>query len=81
MKKIYLKKDYFTNLFNLTFKQCLEHYRGTNFYIELKGMNLFEEDINNYMDDKEYAEHLGYFFQNYEKIIYNKKSRKPRKKD
>ena len=73
-------KYYFTNLFNLTFKQCLEHYRGTKSYFELNGMKLFEEEINNnFMDDEYYIKALKYHLDNYEKILNNKKSRKSKK--
>ena len=71
-------KDYFNNLFNLTFIQCLEHYRGTKLYDELNGMRLFEEEESNKLDEDLY-QHLKYYFDNYEIIINNKKSRKSRK--
>ena len=71
-------KDYFNNLCNLTFIQCLEHYRGTKFYDELNGMRLFEEEESNKLDQDLYH-HLKYYFDNYEIIINNKKSRKSRK--
>ena len=74
-------KNYFTNLFSLTFIQCLEHFRGTKFYNELNGMKLLEEEIKNYDNEKEYAENLQYYFNNYEKIINNKKSRNSKKKN
>ena len=73
-------KDYFTNLFNLTFSQCLEHYRGTNFYYELNGIKSLKKEIMNYMEDEEYVAAIEYYFQNYEKIINNKKSRNSNKK-
>ena len=71
-------KDYVNNLFNLTFIQCLEHYRGTKFYDELNGMRLFEEEESNKLDE-EFYNHLKYYLDNYEIIINNKKSRKSRK--
>ena len=74
-------KDYFTNLFKLTFIQCLEHYRGSNFFDELNGMKLLTEEINNFMDDEEYAYQIKYYFQKYEEIINNKKSRNSKKKE
>ena len=74
-------RDYFTKLFNLTFKQCLQHFIGQQTYNELKGMKLFVEEKNKYKDDKEYAELLECYFKNYEKRINNKKTRKPRKKN
>ena len=71
-------KDYVNKLFNLTFIQCLEHYRGTKFYEALNGMRLFEEEESNKLDE-EFYHHLKYYFDNYEIIINNKKSRKSRK--
>ena len=76
-EKNYIIKDYFTDLFNLEFKQCLEHYRGTNSYNVLNGMRLFEEDKQN-LDD-EYLKTLEYYLNDYENTIYNKKARKSRK--
>ena len=73
-------KDYFTNLFNLTFIQCIEHYIGEKTYNELKGMRLFEENINGDMDD-EYSKTLEYYLKNFKNIINNKNSRKSKKKD
>ena len=74
-------KDYFTNLFNLTFIQCLEHYIGTQFYNELNGMNTFEDDSNNFKNDEEYGKTLKYYLDNFKSIINKKKSRNPIKKD
>ena len=74
-------RNHFTNLFNLTFKQCLEHYRGTKFYNELNGMKKFEEDSSSIVDDKEYLKILDYYIQNYETIINNKKPRKSKNKE
>ena len=75
----FYKKEYFNNLFNLKFVQCLNHYIGTNFHYELKGMRIFEDEINNYMEDENYARNLEYYLRNYECIINNKKSRKSKK--
>lgn len=74
-------KDYFTKLFNLKFTQCLEHYMGTQFYLELKGMRLFEEENYSFMDNEEYVKNLKYHLNNYESIIKKKKSRRRKKKD
>lgn len=72
------KKTYFNNLFSLTFLQCLEHFRGSKNYYELNGMNDMKMELQSY-DDEEYAQSLEYYLNNYEKIINNKNSRKPRK--
>ena len=71
------KKNYFNNLFNLTFIQCLRHYIGTEYHYELKGMRIFENEIN--LDDGNYVRNLEYYLKNYECIINNKKSRKSKK--
>ena len=68
-------KNYFTKLFNLTFFQCLEHYRGSKNYEELNGMKLFNEEIFNEDED---VENLDIVLNNFEKILQNKKSRKPK---
>ena len=73
-----VKKTYFNNLFSLTFLHCLEHFRGSKNYFELNGMNDMKMELQNY-DDEEYAQSLEYYLNNYEKIINNKNSRKPRK--
>lgn len=78
-EKNFLIQDYFKNLFNLTFFQCLEFYRGTNFYNELNGMKVFEDE-ENIKKDEELFENLKYYFNNYEIIINNKRSRKSRRK-
>ena len=75
-------KNYFSNLFNLTFIQCLEHYRGSKFYNELNGMKLLKEEINTFMNEnKEYALVVEYYFENYESILNFKKSRRSKKRN
>ena len=73
-----VRKTYFNNLFSLTFLQCLEHFRGSKNYFELNGMNDMKMELQSY-DDEDYAQSLEYYLNNYEKIINNKNSRKPRK--
>lgn len=75
-----VKKVYFNDLFNLSFLQCLEHFRGSKFYYELNGMDDMRKELKNY-EDKEYAHSLEYYLNNYEKIINNKYSKKSRKKN
>ena len=71
-------KNYFNNLFSLTFFQCLEHFRGTHYYPELKEMNTLKNELQKY-SNIDYASNLDYYFHNYEIIINKKKSRKSRK--
>lgn len=71
--------NYFTQLFKLTFFQCLEHYRGTKYYPELKEMKVFTDDIKNLPEEENYLNILDYYLKNYEKIINNKKPRNSKK--
>ena len=71
-------RNYFTKLFNFTFLQCLEHYRGTKFYPELKEMKTFTDDIKE-LKEEDYIKSLEYYLKNYEIIIQNKKPRKSKK--
>ena len=76
------KKTYFINLFNLTFLQCLNHYRGTEKIDELNGVKCFDDYINNLNDEAdEYKKILDFYINNFEKIIMRKKSRKSKLKN
>ena len=69
-------KFYFNNFFNLTFLQCLEHYRGSKYFDELNGIICFEEDKKNINDEDDYIKILEKYVKNYEIILNKKKSRK-----
>ena len=78
------KKIYFNKVFNITFIECMKHFIGQSLIKELEGMKCFNEIKDNllekYIDDgNEYISSLEYYLNNYEEIINNKKSRKPRK--
>jgi len=66
------KRQYFTKLFSLTFLDCLEHFRGSKIINELKGLKGIESIK---LDDEEYLKQLKYYFNNYEQIIYKKRTR------
>ena len=75
------KKEYFNGLFNLTFFQCLKHFRGEEENTYIKGLKKFSELINkNKIKEKgeDYIKHLKYFLDNYEIILSNKKPRGPK---
>lgn len=73
------KRLYFSKLFDLTFLQCLKHYRGSDFIEELDGLKCFKEIKNEISIEKEYIDLLEYYLKNFERIINNKKPRKSRK--
>ena len=79
------KKKYFTDLFNITFLDCLRHFRGEVYINELGGLTCFESDKekikNKYPEDgNDYIETLQYYLDNFEKIVKKKRSRKQNKK-
>ena len=74
-------KQYFINLFNLTFTDCLEHFRKTKHFKELEGLPDIEYINQKYSDDKDYVETLNYYFNNYEDITNSKRKRNRRKKN
>lgn len=75
------KRAYFTNLFNLTFLQCMKHFIGTKPIKELDGMQCFDEIKDNYKDEQNYDKILKYYFTNYEEILNNKNARIKAKKE
>lgn len=74
------KRNHFQNLFRLTFLDCLKHFRGDEYHIELDGMNTMDNEIQKYSSDLEYIDNLKYYFKNYENILYNKKSWKKKQR-
>ena len=70
------KKEYFNKLFSITFMDSLEHFRGSKIINELIGLKEIESIKS---DDDEYLNQLRFYFNNYEKIIFNKKSRNRKK--
>ena len=79
-----IKKSTFTKIFNLTFLDCLNHFRGGIILDDLQGIN----QINNYIKegkidniDEEYCTIFNYFMNNFENIIMAKKARKRKSKN
>jgi hypothetical protein len=71
---------YFKKLFNITFKDCLKHFRGSQKVEELEGMKGFNDIKPKYKDDIDYLSCLESNIMNYEEKINNKKTRKSKKK-
>ena len=66
------KKILFTNIFDYTFKNCLEHFRGSVKYFYLDGLTTFDDIKNNFEDDKEYLDALKNYLDNYEENVSGK---------
>ena len=69
------KKSLFTKLFNLTFLDCLMHFRGTKPIKELEDLTKYEEICKSFEQDEDYLYSFRYYIDNYEKIMENKKAR------
>ena len=75
------KRSYVIKLFYLTFLDCLNHFRGTDFIEELNGMKCFNEIQTEFDDDQDYKTILKYHINNFDKVLNIIKPRKPRRKD
>ena len=81
------KRNFFQNLFNLTFSDCLEYLRGDKYIEQLNGLELFSEFseikqdyLKKYNDGEIYVNQLKYYLKEYEKLINKKNPRKSSKK-
>ena len=73
------KRNYFFNLFNLTFLDCLKYFIGTKYYKELEGFTKLASVDKKLLDkneDRKYLNHLIYYFKNFESIIKEKPKNK-----
>ena len=75
------KRIYFNNLFNISFLECLKHFRGDIVINELIGLSGMKNIEETYKEDNEYLETLKYYIMYYEDITNNKKKRNRKKKD
>jgi hypothetical protein len=75
------KRIYFNNLFNISFLECLKHFRGDIVINELIGLSGMKNVEETYKGNNEFLETLKYYIMNYEYIIKHKKKRNRKKKD
>ena len=69
------KREYFNGLFNLSFMNCLEHFRGSADFHYLEGMATFDEVKGEFEKDKHYLQFLEEKLSKYEQIIGQKNGR------
>ena len=74
------KKNLFEKIFNLSFFDCLNHFRGKTNINEF-GESLSLDEALKKFEDEDYKQKFKNFVQNYEKIIWSKKSRNRKKKN
>ena len=75
--------NYFKELFEMTFSQCLEHIQGKKNYEILNGMMNLGKVMENFCDEKEinddiFCENFNLIFMNYQELIDKKTPRKPK---
>ena len=77
------KRKKFEKIFNLTFLECLQHFRGSIYIKELDGMTNLEEACENFEEKEDfeyYKEKFKSYINKFEKIIRKKKERHKREK-
>jgi hypothetical protein len=72
-------RNYFLNLFKLTFLDALKHFRGTHKTEELNGLNGMDSIREKYKNNPDFLKNLEYYIFNYESIINRKRARMKRK--
>ena len=73
------RRKFFNDLFNLTFLDCIEHFRGTKSFYCLEGLENYKQISNKLGGDEDYKDSFLSYIENFEKIIGNKKPRKSKK--
>ena len=73
------KKEIFEDLFNLTFLDCIQHFRGSKFIIGLQDLQKYDKVVEKLDGDEDYKESFRCYIDNFETIINNKRSRIPYK--
>ena len=75
--------NFFNELFEMTFSQCLEHIQGKKYYQILNGIMSLEKIMEKFCDKKEindkiFCENFYLVFMNYQELIDKKTTRKSR---
>lgn len=71
------KRKIFEDLFNLTFLNCIEHFRGSQYIIALKDLQKYDKVVEELNGDEDYKESFRCYIDNFETIIKNKRPRQP----
>ena len=74
-----IRRLFFTDLFSLTFLDCIEHFRGSKNIYCLEGLPNYNEISEKLNGDEDYKESFRCYIDNFESIIQNKKPRKSNK--
>ena len=73
------KRNKFNKLFNLTFFDCLRHFRGSEYFEELQGLDSLDKILEKFEDDQDYLHSFKYYCFNLEEILKRKRNRNNKK--
>ena len=69
------KRNIFKNIFELTFIDCLEHFRGTKYFSQLQGLETLNNYCKKFEDDEDYLKLFKYYVNNFENEILKKRKK------
>ena len=69
------KKIKFEKLFSLTFFDCLMHFRKSQYFEELEGLELLDDAVHKFENDDEYIQLFEYYVNHFEETINKKRTR------
>ena len=69
------KRKIFQNLFELTFIDCLEHFRGTKYFSQLQGLETLNEYCKKFENDEDYLKLFRHYVNNFENEILRKRKK------
>ena len=73
------RRQYFDDLFNLSFGDALQHYGGIKKIEQLNGMKTFDSIKEEFENDEDYLKLLNYHISDFEKILSKKRIRNGKK--
>ena len=68
-------RNIFKNIFELTFLDCLEHFRGTKYFNQLEGLESLDKYCEKFGDDEDYIKLFKHYVNNFEKEIERKRKK------
>ena len=69
------KRKIFQNIFELTFIDCLEHFRGTKYFSQLQGLETLNEYCKKFENDEDYLKLFKHYVNNFENEILRKRKK------
>lgn len=70
------KRKKFSDLFKLTFLDCLKHFRESDYHKELEGLTTLKNALNNMKEGPEYKKLFKHYVEHFEEVIKRIKEKK-----